>query len=154
MQDSNLRPPVCDTDALPTELIAHSRHKNYHANLHIQAFVFRRFDRRCRPNNSGFVWQRLSVEWRNLINRPSINTEFASSHSRDAGRIWLTEPSVLPASCWQLKLVPGRLGEASVPFSVPHTLVQRAWYVSINIYGMDAWPNASASLTQGAQAQS
>jgi len=58
--------------------------------------------------------------------------------NRCKGRVWQSEPSVLPASCRQLKLVFGRLGEASIPFSVADTLVPRAWNVPANVYGSDA----------------
>ena len=61
-------------------------------------------------------------------------------------RVCLAEPSVLPPSCRQLKLVFGRLGAASRPFSVAGTLVQRAWNVPGNGYGRDARPHAPVFL--------
>gem|GEM_PF-5532311 len=39
-------------------------------------------------------------------------------------------------------------GEASIPFSVADTLLQCARDVPTNVNGRDAWPYASAFLTQ------
>ena len=61
-------------------------------------------------------------------------------------RVWLPEPSALPASYRQLKLVPRRLGDASIAFSVADTCVQRAWNAPANVNGRDTWPHASVPL--------
>ena len=54
--------------------------------------------------------------------------------------------NLLPASCRQLKLVSGRLGEASAPFSVADKFIQRGWNVPTNGYDRDALPHASVLL--------
>ena len=78
--------------------------------------------------------------------RTSNHFWFTAETLRRRGRVWLPEPSVLPASYRQLRLVCGRLDEASVPFSAADTLLQRERNVPTNRYGRDARPNACVRL--------